>query len=118
MGFSPEALDALTGYDWPGNIRQLANTIERAAILEESDIIQGENTILPEPLFPKAGGKTRTMAPPYSIRRQEKEMILEALERSLWVQKDAANLLGLTPRSLNYKIKKFGISHHRWRKHQ
>jgi len=40
------------------------------------------------------------------------------LEESLWVQKEAAELLGITPRALNYKIKKFGISHPRWRKNK
>jgi len=119
VGFSSEALDALKGYNWPGNIRQLANIIERAAILEECDTIQVENTLLPEPFPSKADAGPRTMAlPSYPIMDQEKEMILKALEQSLWVQKDAAKLLGMTPRKLNYKITKFGIRHHRWRKHQ
>jgi transcriptional regulator with GAF, ATPase, and Fis domain len=45
-------------------------------------------------------------------------MILEALEKSLWIQKDAAKLLGISPRALIYKIKKFGITHPRWRKNR
>ena len=48
----------------------------------------------------------------------EKEMIIQALEKSLWIQKDAARLLGISPRVLNYKIKKFDITHFRWRKNR
>jgi len=117
-GFSPQALDALKGYTWPGNIRQLANAIERAVILEESPFIQIENTTLQEPLHTKAKHKSLSVHPVHSIKEQEKEIIIKALEESLWVQKEAAELLGITPRALNYKIKKFGISHPRWRKNK
>jgi len=44
----------------------------------------------------------------------ERDTILEALRRSEWVQKDAAILLGISPRSLNYKIAIYGITHRRW----
>jgi transcriptional regulator with GAF, ATPase, and Fis domain len=53
---------------------------------------------------------------PLSI--QEKETILSALERSLWIQKDAAKLLGITPRALNYKIRKHAITHRSWLKNR
>ena len=123
QGFSPQALEALQGYKWPGNIRQLANIIERAVILEEAPFIQVQNITLPEPVLAKTQDISTEHAPPaspptHTIRDQEKEMILKALEQNLWVQKDAAGELGITPRSLNYKIKKFGISHPRWRKHK
>ena len=49
---------------------------------------------------------------------QEKELILQALEECLWVQKNAAEKLGVSPRALNYKVKKFGITHPNWRKHR
>jgi transcriptional regulator with GAF, ATPase, and Fis domain len=45
-------------------------------------------------------------------------MILRALEASLWIQKDAARQLGISPRALNYRVKKLGIVHHRWRKNK
>ena len=115
-GFAPQALNSLKGYNWPGNIRQLANVIERAVILEESPFIQVQNTTLPEPLHTQAEPESPPPHLSHSIRDQEKEMILNALEQSLWVQKEAAKLLGITPRTLNYKIKKLGISHPRWRK--
>ena len=120
-GFSLRALEAFKGYTWPGNIRQLANAIERAVILEESPFIQIETTTLPAPLYTKAKHNSARVhpehsIPEHSIKAQEKEIIIRALEESLWVQKAAAKLLGASPRALNYKIKKFGIRHPRWRK--
>ena len=122
-GFSPQALEAFKGYTWPGNIRQLANAIERAVILEESPFIQIENTTLQEPIYTKAKHKSppahpEHSIPEHSIKEQEKEIITKALEESLWVQKAAAKLLGTSPRVLNYKIKRFGISHPRGRKNK
>jgi len=45
----------------------------------------------------------------------ERELILQALQRSSWVQKDAAEILGISSRALNYKIKRFGITHSSWK---
>ncbi len=115
-GFSPSVINYIKTYSWPGNIRQLANTIERAAILEDSMVIQEKRFIIPEHV-----GKKQVITPPApsaTLTLQEKSMILKALENSLWIQKDAAGLLGISPRALNYKIKKFGITHSRWRKNK
>ena len=114
--FSPEALEVLKFYTWPGNIRQLANTIERAVILEESHRIQAENIILSEPIKRESKEEAITHAPVHSLAGQERDAILSALEESLWVQKKAAGLLGISPRALNYKVKKLGITHPHWRK--
>jgi len=116
--FSPEALEAFQTYSWPGNIREMANTIERAAILEESYLIQTKNIILPEPIKKMAQKILMPPAPIHSLNDQEKDIILKALEESLWIQKDAAKLLGITPRTLNYRIKRLGITHTRWRKNK
>jgi len=116
--FAPNVLEAFQNYSWPGNIRQLANTIERAAILENSQIVQLHNIILPElhkSVAIKEGNPTK---PAESLAEKEKETILEALKESLWIQKEAAQRLGITPRALNYKIKKFEITHARWRKNK
>ena len=118
QGFSPRAIQRFKGYTWPGNIRQLANAIERAVILEESPFIQIENIALQAPLQTKAKHKPVPIHSELSIKGQEKEIIIKALEESLWVQKAAAELLGTSPRALNYKIKKFGISHPHWRKNK
>jgi two-component system response regulator AtoC len=48
----------------------------------------------------------------------EKEMIIKALNECLWIQKDTAKVLGISPRVLNYKIQKFKITHLRWRRNK
>ncbi|WP_448874959.1 sigma 54-interacting transcriptional regulator [Desulfobulbus propionicus] len=113
-GFSPEVLTLIQGYDWPGNIRQLANTIERAVILEEEELISLGSMNIPEM------GRTQTplVQATEPLEAHERELILRALSENLWVQKDAAKCLGISPRALNYKIKKFGITHQNWRKHK
>ena len=116
VGFSPGVMEKIRTYPWPGNIRQLANTIERAAILEESPIIQEGSVSMPEPTGRvKAETSVET---PESLEMGEKEHIIKTLKDHLWIQKDAAKELGISPRTLNYKIKKYGISHPRWRKHR
>ena len=117
-GFSPSVIESFKNYSWPGNIRQLDNTIQRAIILEEGSTIQSANILTPEQL--------KTIQPPKpqpentfnSMNDDEKEMITKALKESLWIQKDAAKILGISPRVLNYKIQKFRITHPRWRKNK
>ena len=118
-----DAMAVLQAHDWPGNIRQMANTIERAVILEDDLLIHAENLALP------AGKGGKAFSPPpaaevaapekvdaVSLARQELELILRALEDCLWVQKNAARKLGISPRALNYKITKLGITHPHWRR--
>jgi len=115
-GFSPAVIEIFKSYSWPGNIRQLANTIERAVILEEGHMIEEANVSLPKPVgLPKTESKPPTTQP---LQAHEKEAVLNALKESLWIQKDAAELLGISPRALNYKIKRLGITHPRWRKNK
>lgn len=115
-GFSPEALQVIRTYHWPGNIRQLANTIERAVILEDSDQIQPDSIQIPD--LQGSNSLKRSIKTGESLVVQEKELILAALEENLWVQKNAAKQLGISPRALNYKVNKFGITHPNWRKNK
>jgi DNA-binding NtrC family response regulator len=115
-GFSPEALRLLREYSWPGNIRQLSNVIERAILIEDRPQIQPESISLPEILRKKA-----QPPPPPGLKltvSQEKDIIFQALQDNLWIQKDAARQLGISPRALNYRVKKLGIVHARWRKNK
>jgi len=72
--------------------------------------------------LPKIGVRPAEPAAPQQHLRlsaaEEKELIYRALQKNLWIQKDAAAELGLTPRALNYRIKKLGITHTRWRKNK
>ena len=117
-GFTDKALEQIQSYSWPGNIRQLANTIERAVILEDDDLIDTYNLSLPVEKSVRTGLGTQSPGMNGSLVGQEKELILNALEECLWVQKHAAEKLGVSPRALNYKVKKFGITHPNWRKHR
>lgn len=116
-GLSPTVMELMKSSSWPGNIRQLANTIERAAILTENSVIHEDSLPAMEPAFAVARPLS-PVPPPFSLAMQEKEAIVKVLEDCLWIQKDAAQFLGISPRALNYKIKKFGISHPRWRKNR
>ena len=111
-GFSHDGMEWLKSSDWPGNIRQLSNTIERALILEETDIIRKRN-IISDPSVIMVHNRPSS---PKDLRSSERDMIIDALENCLWIQKDAARRLGISPRVLNYKIKKYDITHSRWRK--
>jgi DNA-binding NtrC family response regulator len=116
-GFSAEVLRGFKDYAWPGNIRQLSNVIERALLMEEGPVIQPESVMLPQ--IRRAVEEPKPAPAVLKLTAaQEKEMILQALEENLWIQKDAARCLDISPRALNYRVKKLGISHHRWRKNK
>ncbi len=126
--FSEGAETIIQEYDWPGNIRQLANTIERAVILEDDFEICADNLSIPEKIQSKnvkakengaeKEGSPGTERKGLSLAAQEKELILRVLEECLWVQKNAAKKLGVSPRALNYKINKFEITHPHWRRNK
>jgi DNA-binding NtrC family response regulator len=117
-GFSPKAMTALQAGAWPGNIRQLANTIERAAILTDKPRIDVDCLPPLDPVRHKGPVLSAPQVEPTSLALQEKDSIIKALDECLWIQKDAAQSLGISPRALNYKIKKYAITHPRWRKHR
>jgi DNA-binding NtrC family response regulator len=126
--FSENAKKLIQLYDWPGNIRQLANTIERAVILEDNTIIHSHSLSLPEKTSKSPSAAKHQDGPREesaekvvtgeSLAEQEKELILKILEECLWVQKNAASKLGISPRALNYKINKLGITHPHWRRNK
>jgi Nif-specific regulatory protein len=113
-GVEPEAQKMLLRYNWPGNIRELENSIERAILMTEGAQITPEDLRLGE--IPVAGQTGREAVqlvriPPsgVSLEEIERTALIEALKMSNWVQKDAAELLAISPRVMNYKIKTLGI---------
>jgi formate hydrogenlyase transcriptional activator len=102
----PETLSALSSYQWPGNIRELQNMIERAVILSNEGV-------LPNPL-PKAETQDAIIPPTTTtLRDSERTLILNALESVGWViggPKGAAAKLGLKRTTLIHKMEKLGIS--------
>ncbi len=115
VGFTDEAMQLLTAYSWPGNILQLANVIERAVILEESERITQFSLQTPGELTPVDQSGADKIP---ELEDSERALVLRALRESNWVQKLAAQRLGVSPRVINYKIQKFKISHPRWRKNK
>src|SRR5208337_3908389 len=102
------AMRLLKGYRWPGNIRELENTIERAVLMADTDVVAPEDLSLPfKPDLKASETAIRIPAGGLKWEEVEKELILQALSMSGWVQKEAAKNLGLSTRVLNYKIKQF-----------
>jgi DNA-binding NtrC family response regulator len=100
----PEVSEAMLDYAWPGNVRELRNMLEAAAILSSDNVIRMEDMQFEEADLdvPLAGNVL-------SLEGSERQVILSALEKSNWVVKDAADLLGISRRTMHYKIKKFRI---------
>ncbi|CBL43918.1 Response regulator, type IV fimbriae [gamma proteobacterium HdN1] len=120
---SPAAIRALEGYSFPGNVRELENTLERAVTLCDSGTIQPEHLQLPEN---EAAGRTSIppssssteMLPNFSANGEtlenylvdiEKTAILKALDDTRWNRTAAAKKLGMSFRSLRYRLKKLGL---------
>jgi len=120
-GLEPEAQKMLMRYNWPGNIRELENAIERAMLLTEGRHISTEDLRLGETATTSQSAREAqapVKLPPTGIPLEDIERfaLVEALKMSNWVQKDAAELLSISPRVMNYKIKTLGIEFPRGRR--
>ncbi len=113
-GFTPAAMDALVAYSWPGNVRELENAVERAVVLCTGRTIGVD--LLPPPV--RAGAlepPSEPMVPPEgldfkgAVARYQRRLIQDALARTGGVQRRAAKLLNLSPKTLNDMIHRLGI---------
>ncbi len=105
-GFTKEARDLLIKYDYPGNVRELENVVERAVVLTRGEYVSREDLpTLSEGEGPPVEGHIKDV-----VESMEKKMIMEALVKSDWVQTRAASIIGISERMLRYKIKKYNIS--------
>jgi transcriptional regulator with GAF, ATPase, and Fis domain len=111
---SPEAMDILVAYDWPGNVRELENIIERIVVLSSADMINPDD--IPPSLktdsrveLIKMGVLDGRISFEDAEREFEKDIIIEALRKSNFVQTRAAEILGISRRILKYKMDKYGI---------
>jgi len=121
-GLSPDALRCLELFDWPGNVRQLENAIERAVALERSPVVQAAS--LPAEVRQPGGGSASEAPPavtlpaagldlPRHLEHQERELVVQALRQSEGRHEPAARLLGLTSRQLRHLLDKYGLRRHR-----
>ncbi len=112
VGIGKEAMHMLTSHDWPGNVRELKNVIESAVVLCKGEVVTPGELMLsgmrengpPPDLSPLEGEGLN------KLEAQEKAMVLQALKKTRWVQKDAADLLGISRRVMHYKIRKYNIN--------
>ena len=109
LRISDAAIKVLEEHSWPGNIRELKNTIETGAVLCQNQTIEPwdlqietirENAVLTSDLRDSQA---------FSIEQSEKDTIIRALKKSRGVQKDAADLLGISKRAIHYKVRKYDI---------
>jgi Nif-specific regulatory protein len=105
VGISNAAMALLTRYDWPGNVREVENLIERLVIMADDDEINA--LLLPAYLNQNDAGETGE--PLSRIEELERKAILSALERNRWNQTRTSRELGITLRQIGYKVRKFGL---------
>lgn len=113
---SSSALNILTSYNWPGNIRELENAIERAVLVVGDDTIGTSD--LPPSLLSKVP-EAKNISENWftnSVGKFEKELIINALKDSSGNQTKAAKLLGITKRMIQYKINKYNVKYRSYKK--
>lgn len=109
---SASAIRFFMDYNWPGNVREMENLIQRAIILEDGNIITGETVT---ELIYRGGDKVRDGAINAKDRieavkaEEEKKLIIDALAEARWKRTDAAAHLGISRKSLFNKMKKYGL---------
>jgi two-component system NtrC family response regulator len=108
MGVTREARDLLLRYDYPGNVREVENLIERAVVLTRDEVIGRAD--LPLTLQDPAAEPTEAPGLTAAVEALERRMIREALARANGVQTRAAEALGLSERVLRYKLRKYGLA--------
>jgi DNA-binding NtrC family response regulator len=119
---APEALEALRGYSWPGNVRQLRNTLERAVLLADNGRVTRAE-LPPEIVNPGlplasampaasaahgAGAQAGAVPPP--LREVERQQILAALEQTNWHRGKTAEILGISPSTLYRRLRDYNLT--------
>jgi two-component system NtrC family response regulator len=107
---SPRFLEALADYDWPGNVRELENVLERAIILSRSETLGPED--LPAQVFggEEAASEAVSDGHGQSLDEAEKRAIIQALDAHAGHRGRTADALGVSRRTLQYKLKKYGLT--------
>ncbi len=109
---TPDAMDALSKYSFPGNVRELENILERAMALCEDDQITVDDLDLPEQqtaLRSSPEATNESLSLENYMDEVEKQAIINALEKTRWNKTAAAKELGITFRALRYRLKKLGL---------
>ncbi len=104
-GINVEAASVLYEYGWPGNVRELANALERSLIVAGNDVVR------PGDLPLRSAGQPAGMAPGVPLAQIEKSAIIEALARNDGDRRRTADELGISLRTLQYRLKEYGMIH-------
>jgi DNA-binding NtrC family response regulator len=117
-GFSAAALARIRAHDWPGNVRELRNAIERAVLMGNGPAVEAADLSIAGGAVVRGGWRPQLPSAGLALADVEHAVVLEALERSGWVQKEAAAWLRISRRKLNYMIQQMGITHATWRRNR
>ena len=110
LAFTTEAVDALQSHNWPGNIRELRNVVTKAAVLACGDTIEASDLPFAPAVRPKISGPVLIdQVTATNLDRLEKRTILETLAKTNGHQQRAAELLGISRRTLSRKLKLYGM---------
>lgn len=107
-GFTPAAYSALAAYDWPGNIRELRNLVERMVVLGRSKVLDVKD--IPDQLRGKADRGEVRIDSELTVDEMEKRMVIQALEKTGGNRTKAAEKLGISRRTLHRKLNQYGIT--------
>ena len=108
-GLTREALNSLMMYNYPGNVRELENIVERAVVIAREEYITSDDLPFKEEREEGILGKGKVGPLRRSIEELERNMIIAAMERHDYHQTKAAEALGISERMLRYKLKKYGL---------
>jgi two-component system response regulator HydG len=107
-GFTPQAMEKLLKYSWPGNIRELMNAIERGVVLSRKEYLDAEELVLMMADNPVEGKSEQSkLLDNVPLEEMEKRAILDALEASGRNKSEAARRLGITRKTLRKKLDKY-----------
>jgi DNA-binding NtrC family response regulator len=107
-GFTPAAYDMLSAYDWPGNIRELRNLVERMVVLAHGKVIDVAD--IPAQVRERGSGGEERVDAELTVDEMEKRMVVQALEKTNGNRTKAAEKLGISRRTLHRKLNQYGIT--------
>jgi DNA-binding NtrC family response regulator len=109
QGMTAEAHDLLLKYDYPGNVRELVNIMERAVVIARDDYVTVSDLPFKSDSFAESSGKRLSGSLRDSLEELEKHLISEAITKAADNQSKAAEILGMSERMLRYKLKKYDL---------
>jgi len=111
---STPAIDMLASYHWPGNVRELENTLERAVLMCDGEVVHGHH-LPPSLQTAEASGTITRVSLKDAVGAYEKDLLQDALKSTRGNRARAARLLDTTERIINYKVRQYGIDVRRFK---